>query len=113
MIIIYNIPYFNSSQVLKVYNIYLIYEQNIKYNKIKMTNANGKILEILMQILWKEFALVAEGCHKIKLEFLKFCNVAEEFLFYYTLCSAFNKAVTSKIKSCWSLLGCMLPIFFA
>ena len=46
-----------------------------------MTNANVEILEILMQILWKMFALDAEGCHKIKLEFLEFCNVAEEFYF--------------------------------
>ena len=52
-----------------------------------MTNANGEILEILMKILWKEFAFIAEGCHKIELEFLEFCNVAEKFyfLFYFLL----------------------------
>ena len=45
-------------------------------------NANGKILEILMKILWKEFAFTAEGCHKIELGFLIFCNVAEEFYYF-------------------------------
>ena len=50
-----------------------------------MPNANEKIQEILMQILWKEFVLVTEECHKIKLEFLEFCNVAEAFTFLYFL----------------------------
>ena len=65
-----------------------------KQNKIKnkILNANEKNLEILMQILWKMFAQSVKGRHKIKLEFLKFCNVAEEFyfLFYFVLLYIFT-----------------------
>ena len=71
----------------------------MKYIKNKIPNANGKILEILMQILWKEFAFIAEGFHKIKLEFLEFCNVAENFYFYIYFIVNHNFALHTIILS--------------